>query len=224
MPACALCHRCPMDVIRLGKYLTRLRPHKRLNMGPATLPRPTMGAQVHTTAANRLMAQPRSEQFSTPCCPFQLSFHVRILALCERSDCEYGWGQKIALHLQNAYSGQQAAAYGYSAGGQSSVGSGAVAQAAQGLAPEQQAKLSQIVAQVMASPPLSLSSTVTVPLRCCQVDLPGKQAALHRAAILQTVSPGHRCKVGVQLHRPMRPTSSRHRQHNQRPRTSMDRL
>ncbi|KAK9904952.1 hypothetical protein WJX75_006352 [Coccomyxa subellipsoidea] len=48
----------------------------------------------------------------------------------------------------NAYSGQQAAAYGYSAGGQSSVGSGAVAQAAQGLAPEQQAKLSQIVAQV----------------------------------------------------------------------------
>ncbi|EIE19235.1 hypothetical protein COCSUDRAFT_49062 [Coccomyxa subellipsoidea C-169] len=49
--------------------------------------------------------------------------------------------------MQNAYGSQQPAAYGYSVGGQSAAGSGAVAQAAQGLAPEQQAKLSQIVAQ-----------------------------------------------------------------------------
>ena len=51
----------------------------------------------------------------------------------------------IFLWLQPAYGAQQQASYGYTQqGGQG----GAVAQAAQGLAPDQQARVSQIVAQV----------------------------------------------------------------------------
>lgn len=59
--------------------------------------------------------------------------------------------------LQPSYGGQQSAAYGYN---QQGAQGGAVAQAAQGLAPDQQARVSQIVAQVLV--PLLISI-----LTCC---------------------------------------------------------
>ena len=51
------------------------------------------------------------------------------------------------MFVQPSYGAQQSAAYGYN---QQGTQGGAVAQAAQGLAPDQQARVSQIVAQVFA--------------------------------------------------------------------------
>jgi hypothetical protein len=53
--------------------------------------------------------------------------------------------------MQGMYAGQQMPAYGYG-GGVGTTAPSAIAQAAQGLAPEQAAKLSQIVAQVSLLP------------------------------------------------------------------------
>jgi hypothetical protein len=60
------------------------------------------------------------------------------------------------LWLQPAYGAQQQASHGYTQGGQG----GAVAQAAQGLAPDQQARVSQIVAQVTIFTRRALRSSV----------------------------------------------------------------
>lgn len=62
--------------------------------------------------------------------------------------------------MQTGYA-QQAASYAYGAGSQAVSKPGAIAQAAQSLAPEQQAKLSQIMAQVDSPPWMSSSAHVS---------------------------------------------------------------
>ena len=153
--ACFLYPRCPMEITRQDKRPLHPQPLKPLRMAPIV-------AQGQATAATRLlmgsskvMAQPRSESLSSAAPSFFETIDSIYITglLCSEMRKKAWLRQHLHLHLQSAFGGQQSTAYGYSAGGQASVGSGAVAQAAQGLAPEQQAKLSQIVAQVNPSAP-----------------------------------------------------------------------
>ena len=67
------------------------------------------------------------------------------IGVCCRIVTFWGRLQRSRCCLQSGYGGQQQAGYGY---GQQSGQGGAVAQAAQGLPPDQQARVSQMMAQV----------------------------------------------------------------------------